>query len=151
MPSSRRRRRRRFLSNFRWPEDPLNLVETKNPFGSFQTNPKADAWWVPPFFFLKKWFFETSLSAPTDIFEKNSEQYSKQSVLSIFERLLTAILSKFCSLLFTLLAVSGAVWITLIRLADKFPPDKCPPDKYQALALVREELVQWVLVPGEGV
>ena len=67
-------------------------------------------------FFLKKWFFETSLSAPTDIFEKNSEQYSKQSVLSIFERLLTAILSKFCSLLFTLLAVSGAVWITLIQL-----------------------------------
>ena len=55
-------------------------------------------------------------SAPTDIFEKNSEQYSKQSVLSIFERLLTAILSKFCSLLFTLLAVSGAVWITLIQL-----------------------------------
>ena len=55
-------------------------------------------------------------SAPTNIFEKNSEQYSKQSVLSIFERLLTAILSKFCSLLFTLLAVSGAVWITLIQL-----------------------------------
>ena len=47
---------RRFLSNFKWPEDPLNLVEIKNPFGSFQTNPKADAWWVPPFFFLKKLF-----------------------------------------------------------------------------------------------
>ncbi len=46
-------------------------------------------------------------SAPTDIFEKNSEQYSKQSVLSIFERLLTAILSKFCSLLFTLYADGG--------------------------------------------
>ena len=58
MPSSRRRRRRRFLSNFKWPEDPLNLVEIKNPFGSFQTNPKADAWWVPPFF-LKKCFCET--------------------------------------------------------------------------------------------
>ena len=57
MPSSRRRRRRRFLSNFRWPEDPLNLVEIKNHFGSFQTNPKADAWWVPPFFFFEKVVF----------------------------------------------------------------------------------------------
>ena len=47
---------RRFLSNFKWPEDPLNLVEIKNPFGSFQTNPKAYAWWVPPFFFWKKLF-----------------------------------------------------------------------------------------------
>ena len=61
MPSSRRRRRRRFLSNFKWPEDPLNLVEIKNPFGSFQTNPKADAWWVPPF------FFRTQVSLGSDL------------------------------------------------------------------------------------
>ena len=37
----------------------------------------------------------------------------------------------------------------LCRLADKFPPDKCPPDKYQALALVRGELVALALVRGE--
>ena len=29
-------------------EDPLNLVEIKNPFGFFQTNLMADDWWVPP-------------------------------------------------------------------------------------------------------
>ena len=33
------------------------FVEIKNPFGSFQTNPKAHAWWVPPFFLLKKVVF----------------------------------------------------------------------------------------------
>ena len=59
MPSSRRRRRCRFLSNFKWPEDPLNMVQIKNPLGSLQTNPKADAWWVPPFFFEKSCFCET--------------------------------------------------------------------------------------------
>ena len=42
---------RRFLSNFKWPEDPLNLVKIKNPLGSFQSYPKADAWGVPRFFF----------------------------------------------------------------------------------------------------
>ena len=57
-----------------------------------------------------------SLGQPAARYEVLAAQYSKQSVLSIFERLLTAILSKFCSLLFTLLAVSGAVWITLIQL-----------------------------------
>ena len=25
---------------------PLKFAEVKNPFGSFQFNPKADAWWV---------------------------------------------------------------------------------------------------------
>ena len=39
-----------FLSNFKWPEDPLNLVEIKNPYGSFHYNPPADAWWVEIFF-----------------------------------------------------------------------------------------------------
>ena len=29
----------------------------KNPFGSFQTNPQADAWWVALIFFLKKHVF----------------------------------------------------------------------------------------------
>ena len=57
MPSSRRRRRRRFLSNFKWPEDPLNLVKIKNRFGSIQTNPQANAWWVGHIFFLKKLYF----------------------------------------------------------------------------------------------
>ena len=43
-------------NNFKWPEDPLNMVQIKNPFGSLQTNPKTDAWWVPTFFFCKKVF-----------------------------------------------------------------------------------------------
>ena len=38
------------------------MVQIKNPFGSLQTNPKADAWLVPPFFFLKKCFCETPYS-----------------------------------------------------------------------------------------
>ena len=32
MPSSRRRRCRRFLSNFKWPEDPLNLSRNQKSF-----------------------------------------------------------------------------------------------------------------------
>ena len=28
-------------------EAALNLGKIKNPFGSVQTNPEADAWWVP--------------------------------------------------------------------------------------------------------
>ena len=39
--------------NFKRPEDPLNLVQIKNPFGSFQCDPQAYAWWVPPFFLMK--------------------------------------------------------------------------------------------------
>ena len=46
-------------SNFKWLKAALNLIEIKNPFGSVQTNPQADAWWVPLFIFLKKCFFET--------------------------------------------------------------------------------------------
>ena len=42
-----------------WLEDPLNFVEIKNPFGSFQSNLMADAWWVPPICFWKKCFSET--------------------------------------------------------------------------------------------
>ena len=30
-----------------------NFVEIKNPFGSLQTNPSADAWWVQFFGFEK--------------------------------------------------------------------------------------------------
>ena len=30
-------------------EDPLNVVKIKNLFGSLQTNPHADAWWVGPY------------------------------------------------------------------------------------------------------
>ena len=43
------------------PWDPLNFVEIKNPFGSHQTNPPADAWWVGLYLFLKeeKMFFGT--------------------------------------------------------------------------------------------
>ena len=37
---------------------PLNFVEIKNPFGIFQTNPKADAWQVRPIFRLKKRCFQ---------------------------------------------------------------------------------------------
>ena len=40
-------------STFKRPEDPLNLVQIKNPFGSFQCDPQAYAWWVPPFFSMK--------------------------------------------------------------------------------------------------
>ena len=47
-------------SNFKWLEAALNLVKIKNPFGSVQTNPQADAWWVPLLIFLKKCFFETA-------------------------------------------------------------------------------------------
>ena len=46
-------------SNFKRPEDPLNLVQIKNPFGSFQCNPQAYAWWVPPFFLMKILNLET--------------------------------------------------------------------------------------------
>ena len=46
-------------SNFKWLEAALNLVKIKNPFGSVQTNPQADAWWVPLFIFLKKCFSGT--------------------------------------------------------------------------------------------
>ena len=58
-----RRRRRKLgrISNFKWLEAALNLVEIKNPFGSVQTNPQADAWWVPLFIFLKKVFFWNTL------------------------------------------------------------------------------------------
>ena len=42
-----------------WPEAPLNFVEIKNPFESFQTNPLANAWWVVLFIFSKKCFSET--------------------------------------------------------------------------------------------
>ena len=45
--------------NFKRPEDPLNLVQIKNPFGSFQCNPQAYAWWVPPFFLMKILNLET--------------------------------------------------------------------------------------------
>ena len=31
-------------SNFKWLKAALNLIEIKNPFGSVQTNPQADAW-----------------------------------------------------------------------------------------------------------
>ena len=34
----------------KWLEDSLNFAKIKNLFGSFQTNLKADAWWVPPNF-----------------------------------------------------------------------------------------------------
>jgi len=46
-------------SNFKWLEAALNLVKIKNPFGSVQNNPQADAWWVSLFIFLKKCFFGT--------------------------------------------------------------------------------------------
>ena len=36
-------------SAFKWLGAALNLVEIKNPFGSVQTNPQADAWWVQVF------------------------------------------------------------------------------------------------------
>ena len=41
-------------SKRKWLEDPLNFVEIKNPFGSLQTNPQADAWWVRIFFVFEK-------------------------------------------------------------------------------------------------
>ena len=40
-------------------EDPLNDVEIKNPLGYFQTNLKADAWWVPPNLFVKSRILNT--------------------------------------------------------------------------------------------
>ena len=58
LPQSSQRQRSR-SEKFKWLEAALNLVEIKNPFGSVQTNPQADAWWVPLFIFLKKCFFET--------------------------------------------------------------------------------------------
>ena len=39
------------------------MVEIKNPFGSLQTNPQANAWWVALIFILKKCFFGTPYSA----------------------------------------------------------------------------------------
>ena len=40
-------------------EAALNLGKIKNPFGSVQTNPEADAWWVPLFIIMKKCIFGT--------------------------------------------------------------------------------------------
>ena len=45
-----------FCQTFKWPEDPLNLVKIKNPFGCLQTNPLENAWWVGLFYFAKKTF-----------------------------------------------------------------------------------------------
>ena len=54
----RRRRKLDRISNFKWLEAALNLVEIKNPFGSVQTNPQADAWWVPLLFLKEVFFFK---------------------------------------------------------------------------------------------
>ena len=60
----RRRRELGRISNFKWLEAALNLVEIKNPFGSVHTNRQADAWWVPLFiFFEKKVFLELPIEA----------------------------------------------------------------------------------------
>ena len=40
------------------------MDEIKNPFGSVQTNPQANAWWVPLFIFFKKCFSETPYWTP---------------------------------------------------------------------------------------
>ena len=56
-----RQRQRRWelgrISYFKWLEAALNLGEIKNPFGSVHTNPEADAWWVPLFFYYEKVYF----------------------------------------------------------------------------------------------
>ena len=46
-----------------WLGAALNLVKIKNPFGSVQTNPQADAWWLvgSAFYFLEKVFFWDTL------------------------------------------------------------------------------------------
>ena len=44
-------------SKRKWLEAPLNFVEIKNPLGSFQTNPQANAWWVVVLIFLKNTLF----------------------------------------------------------------------------------------------
>ena len=56
---------KRKSSNFKWLEAALNLVKIKNPFGSVQTNPQADAWWVPLFIFLKVFFWDTLIFIQT--------------------------------------------------------------------------------------
>ena len=48
-----------------WLEDPLKIVEIKNPFGFLQTNPQADAWWVGLYWFLKKVFLVVHPSTHT--------------------------------------------------------------------------------------
>ena len=40
---------------------PLQFAEIKNPFGSFQFSPKADAWWVPLILLSKKLEFLNTL------------------------------------------------------------------------------------------
>ena len=50
-----------FLSNFKWPEDPLNLVKIKNPFWSFPYNLMANAWWVQ-LFWIKIFNLNTLMS-----------------------------------------------------------------------------------------
>ena len=49
-------------SKRKWLEAPLNFIEIKKSFGSFQTNPQANAWWVVLLIFLKKCFSETPYS-----------------------------------------------------------------------------------------
>ena len=53
-------------SNFKRPEDPLNLVQIKNPFGSFLYNPQAYAWWVLPFFQWKSWILKHPIEHSAD-------------------------------------------------------------------------------------
>ena len=55
----RRHRKQGRISNFKWLEAALNFVDIKNPFGSVQTNPQTDAWWVPLLILLKKCFSGT--------------------------------------------------------------------------------------------
>ena len=62
----RRRRELGRISNFKWLEAALNLVEIKNPLGYVQTNPQADAWWVPLFIFLEKSVFFLNTLLNTD-------------------------------------------------------------------------------------
>ena len=54
------------MSKRRWPKDPLNLVQIKNPFGFLQTKPQADAWWVALISFFKKFFFLEHPSVQND-------------------------------------------------------------------------------------
>ena len=45
------------------------MVQIKNRFGSFQTNPIEVAWWVPPFLFVKKVVFVKHPTEHLDIFD----------------------------------------------------------------------------------
>ena len=75
-----------------------NFVEIKNPFGSLQTNPEADAWWVRIFFVFEKsvcWY-----TLIYSLFQSLQSQQSPQVLGSTLEHFLDFL--EFCGFIYIL-------------------------------------------------